>query len=426
MISVALRRSFPYWPVALVLVLAACGKSQQQAGGFHGFPPADVTVQTVEPQTFPVRFEYVGQTQGSKDVEVRARVTGIIEKRLYQEGSFVKAGQPLFIIDARQYQAQVNAANADLARAQAQKAQADRELARLKPLAERKAIGQKEADDAASNADFAAAAVKSAQAKLAELNLNLGYTKVIAPISGLSSRAQKSEGSLATANDTLLTTISQIDPIWIVFNVSENEQLRLNHAMAEGQLQLPKDNAYDVTVQLSDGSAFPRRGHINFADTRVNPTTGTYEMRAEIPNGDGALKPGQFVRVILQGAKRVNVLAVPQVAVLDGPQGKFVYVAGKDKDGKDVAAPRPVVVGDWVGANGSNEWVIESGLTAGDPVIVNGVAKLMGAGPIKIAAAPAAGGAAPGAVPAAPAAGPAREGPAPGAASTATASPAGK
>ncbi|HXU65962.1 MAG TPA: efflux RND transporter periplasmic adaptor subunit, partial [Casimicrobiaceae bacterium] len=353
-------------------------------------------------------------------------VTGIIEKRLYQEGSFVKAGQPLFIIDARQYQAQVNAANADLARAQAQKAQADRELARLKPLAERKAIGQKEADDAASNADFAAAAVKSAQAKLAELNLNLGYTKVIAPISGLSSRAQKSEGSLATANDTLLTTISQIDPIWIVFNVSENEQLRLNHAMAEGQLQLPKDNAYDVTVQLSDGSAFPRRGHINFADTRVNPTTGTYEMRAEIPNGDGALKPGQFVRVILQGAQRVNVLAVPQVAVLDGPQGKFVYVAGKDKDGKDVAAPRPVVVGDWVGANGSNEWVIESGLTAGDPVIVNGVAKLMGAGPIKIAAAPAAGGAAPGAVPAAPAAGPAREGPAPGAASTATASPAGK
>jgi membrane fusion protein, multidrug efflux system len=424
MMSVALRRSFRYWPVALALVLAACGKSQQQAGGFHGFPPAEVTVQTVEPQTFPVRFEYVGQTQGSKDVEVRARVTGIIEKRLYQEGSFVKAGQPLFIIDARQYQAQVNAANADLARAQAQKAQADRELARLKPLAERKAIGQKEADDAASNADFAMASVKSAQAKLAELNLNLGYTKVIAPISGLSSRAQKSEGSLATANDTLLTTISQIDPIWIVFNVSENEQLRLNRAMAEGQIELPKDNAYDVTVQLSDGSAFPRRGHINFADTRVNPTTGTYEMRAEIPNGDGALKPGQFVRVILQGAKRVNVLAVPQVAVLDGPQGKFVYVAGKDKDGKDVAAPRQIVVGDWVGANGSNEWVIESGLKSGDPVIVNGVARLMGGGPIKIGTTPGAPGAA---VPAAPAAGPAREGPAPAAsAPPAKQSPAGK
>jgi len=268
--------------------------------------------------------------------------------------------------------------------------QADRELARLRPLAERKAIGQKEADDAASNADFASAAVKSAQAKLSELDLNLGYTKVVAPISGLSSRAQKSEGSLATANETLLTTISQIDPIWIVFNVSENEQLRLNRSVGAGQLQLPKDNAYDVTVQLSDGSTFPRRGRINFADTRVNPTTGTYEMRAEIPNGDGALKPGQFVRVILRGAARENVIAVPQVAVLDGPQGKFVYVAGKDKDGKDTAMPRQVVVGDWVGENGSNEWVIESGLKPGDPVIVNGVAKLMGGGPIKIGAQPAA------------------------------------
>ena len=386
--SVALHRSFRYLPVLLVLAVAACGKSQQPAGGFHGFPPADVTIRKVEPQRFPVTFEYVGQTQGSKDVEVRARVTGIIEKRLYQEGSFVKAGQPLFVIDARAYQAQVNAAKADLARAEAQKAQADREYARLKPLAERKAIGQKEADDAASAADLAAAAVKSAQAKLAELNLNLGYTKVVAPISGLSSRAQKSEGSLATQNETLLTTISQIDPIWIVFNVSENEQLRLNREVGEGQLRLPKDNAYEVTVKLSDGSTFPKQGKINFADTRVNPTTGTYEMRAEIPNADGALKPGQFVRVMLRGATRVNALAVPQVAVLDGPQGKFVYVASKDKNGKDVAAARPVTVGDWVGANGVNEWVIESGLKAGDPVIVNGIAKLMPGGPIKIGAEP--------------------------------------
>jgi len=404
--SAALRRSFRYLPVALALLVVACGKSQQQAGGFHGFPPAAVTVEKVEPQTFPVSFEYVGQTQGSKDVEVRARVTGIIEKRLYQEGAFVKAGQTLFIIDPRQYQAQVNASKADLARAEAQKAQADRELARLKPLAERKAIGQKEADDAASNADFAAATVKSAQAKLAELNLNLGYTRVVAPISGLSSRAQKSEGSLATANETLLTTISQVNPIWIVFNVSENEQLRLNRAVAADQLRLPKDNAYDVTVQLSDGSTLPRQGTINFADTRVNPSTGTYEMRAEIPNADAALKPGQFVRVVLRGAKRVDVIAVPQVAVLDGPQGKFVYVAGK-KDGKDIAVPRPVVVGDWVGANGANEWVIESGLKPGDAVIIDGLARIMPGAPITIGPAtpgtPTAAGAAASAPPADPA-----------------------
>ena len=378
-------------PVALVALLAACGQ-KPQGGGFHGFPPAEVTVETVAPQTFPVTFEYVGQTQGSKDVEVRARITGIIEKRLFEEGTAVKAGQTLFIIDARQYQAQVAAANADVARAQAQKAQADRESARLKPLAERKAIGQKEADDAASAADLAAAAVKAAQAKVNELSVNLGYTKVLAPISGLTSRSQKSEGSLVTANETLLTTISQTHPIWVVFSISENEQLRLNRAVAANQLMLPKDNAYEVTVKLSDGSTVPRKGRINFADTRINPTTGTYEMRAEIANPDGVLKPGQFVRVILRGAERQNVVAVPQVAVMDGPQGKFVYTLGKDKDGKDVAMPRPVVVGDWVNASANNQWVIESGLKAGDQVLVNGIAKVMPGGAVKVGsgAAPAA------------------------------------
>jgi membrane fusion protein (multidrug efflux system) len=387
--------------IAVAVLVAACGKGEQQ-GGFHGFPPAPVTTMTVTAHDFPVSFEYVGQTLGSKDVEVRARVTGIIEKRLYQEGASVKAGQPLFEIDPKPYAAQVAAAEADLARSQAQKAQADRELARLRPLAERKAIGQKEADDAASNADLAAAAVKSSQAKLDELKLNWGYTRVVAPISGLSSKAMKSEGSLATANDTLLTTISQTDPIWVGFSISETEQLRLQKAVAAGDLELPKDNAYQVTVKLADGSIFPRRGRINFADTRVNTTTGTYDMRAELPNGDNALKPGQFVRVVLAGAVRKNALTVPQVAVLDGPQGKFVYVAAKDKDGKDIAQPRPVAVGDWVAADGKNLWVIESGLVAGDNVIVDGIAKLMPGGPIALGGAQQGGapGAAPGSAPA--------------------------
>ena len=389
--------------LAIAAALAACGQSQQHAG-FAGFPPAEVTTQVIAVRNFPVAFEYVGQTLGSKDVEVRARVTGIIEKRLYQEGAPVKAGQPLFTIDPKPYAAQVAQAQAELVRAEAQKAQAERERARLAPLAERKAIGQKEADDAASNAEFAAAAVQSARAKLDELKLNWGYTNVVAPISGLSSRAMKSEGSLATANDTLLTVISQTDPIWVGFSVSENEQLRLSRGVAAGTLILPKDNAYEVTIKLSDGSAFPRRGRINFADTRVNPSTGTYEMRAEVVNNDAALKPGQFVRVVLRGAERKNALAVPQVAVLDGPQGKFVYVAAKDKDGKDIAQPQNVVVGDWV-ADGGNLFVIDSGLKAGDNVIVNGVARLQPGGPIKLAtSAPA---------PAAPASptGPAKAGP---------------
>jgi membrane fusion protein (multidrug efflux system) len=378
------------------LAVTACSQSGGQGGGFHGFPPAEVTTVTAAPRAFPVSFEYVGQTLGSKDVEVRARVTGIVEKRLFQEGSWVKAGQTLFVIDPKPYAAQVAQAEADVARAQAQKSQADREAARLRPLAERKAIGQKEADDAASNAELASAQVKSAQAKLDELKLNWSYTRVVAPISGVTSRAQVSEGSLATTNQTLLTTISQIDPIWVGFTVSENERLRLNRAAASGQLALPKDNAYDVTIKLSDGSAFPRKGKINFADSRVNPATGTYEMRAELPNADGALKPGQFVRVVLRGAERKDAITVPQKAVMEGPQGKFVYVAGKDKDGKDIAQPRPVTVGDWVDADGGNNlWVVDSGLKPGDVVIVDGVAKLMPGAQIKLAASDAAATAAP-------------------------------
>ena len=395
-----MRRSSSFWygfvialaGAIIVIALVGCGQSQSKAA-FAGFPPAEVNTVSVAPHNFPVAFEYVAQTIGSKDVEVRARVTGIIEQRLYTEGAPVKAGQPLFVIDPKPYAAQVAQAEAELSRAQAQKAQADRERARLVPLAERKAIGQKEADDAASNAELAAAAVQSAKARLDELKLNWGYTKVVAPISGLSSRAIKSEGSLATANDTLLTTISQTDPIWITFSVSENEQLRLTRGVANGTLVLPKDNAYDVTIKLADGSIFPRRGKINFADTRVSPTTGTYEMRAEVPNRDAALKPGQFVRVMLRGAERKDALAVPQIALLDGPQGKFVYVTGKDKDGKDIAQPRPVTVGDWIDGDGGNLFVIESGLQAGDNVIVNGIARIQPGAPIKLASAETAPGA---------------------------------
>jgi membrane fusion protein (multidrug efflux system) len=338
--------------LAAAAIVAACGPSAPD--GPHGFPPAAVTTLTVQPKTLPVTYEYVGQTAGSKDVEVRARVTGILEKRLYQEGARVNAGQTLFTIDPRPFEAQVAVADAEVARTKALLAQAEREAARLKPLAERRAVGQKEADDAASNAELARAGIKAAEAKLTEAELNLGYTRALAPISGLSGRASKSEGSLVTANETLLTTISQADPIWVPFNVSENDRLTLDRAVAEGRLTLPKDNAYSVTVKLTDGSTFPRKGRINFSDSRVNPATGTYEMRAEIGNADGALKPGQFVRVLLAGAVRNNAIAVPQVAVLDGTQGKFVYVAGKDKDGKDVAQVRPVTLGAWVEAEGVN------------------------------------------------------------------------
>lgn len=216
-----------------------------------------MTAIAVAPRTLPVSWEYVGQTTGSKDVEVRARVTGILERKLYAEGLAVKAGQPLFTINPKPLEAQAAAAQAEVARAQAQLAQAEREAARLKPLAERRAVGQKEADDALSAAELARASLNVAKAKLAEVDLSLGYTRVLAPVAGLSSRAMKSEGSLVTANDTLLTVISQVDPIWVPFNVSENDRLAIDRAVAAGRLALPKDNGYEVTLKLADGTTFP-------------------------------------------------------------------------------------------------------------------------------------------------------------------------
>ena len=373
---------------ALAVGLAGCGQEPPKGGGMPAFPPAEVTTLTVQPTSYPVSFEYVGQGIGSKDAEVRARVTGIVEKRLYEEGAIVKAGQPMFQIDPRPYQAQLAAAEAEIARAQAEKSRSEREVLRLRPLAERKAIGQKEADDAQSQAEFAAAAIKAAEAKAVEARLNLSYTRVTAPIAGITNRADMSEGSLATANQTLLTKIWQLDPLWVGFSISENERLKLERARAEGKLKVPNGGGYEVELKLADGSRFPRTGRINFTDARINPQTGTSDLRAAVPNADGALRPGQFLRVVLKGAHRPDAIAVPQVAVMEGPQGKFVYVVGKNEKGVQVAMPRPIVAGDWTTVDGTNLWLIDSGLKPGDVVIVDGVARLMPGAPIKIAGAP--------------------------------------
>jgi membrane fusion protein (multidrug efflux system) len=363
--------------ISSTLALAACGGGQQQ-GGFGGFPPAPVTLMDARTATVPMRFEYVGQTAGSKEAEVRARVQGILEKRSYQEGGAVKAGQTLFVIDPKPYAAQAEQAAAALAQAEAQHAQARRNLDRLKPLLADSAISRREYDDAVSNEESSAAAVKQAQARLTEARLNLSYTTVTAPVSGFASRAQKSEGSLVTpGQDSLLTTVSQIDPMYVNFSVAENEQLRMVRLIADGKLIAPDTRTgYEVSVRLSDGSVFPRKGKLAFIDTRINPATGSYDARALIPNADAGLHPGQFVRVIVEGATRPNVILVPQRAVMEGPQGKFVYVAGKSEKGQDVAVPRPVAVSDWIESEGTNQWIVESGLKPGDKVIVEGMGKI--------------------------------------------------
>jgi membrane fusion protein (multidrug efflux system) len=367
--------------IATVAILAACSPGEQAQGpGGGGMPPALVSVQTVKPVSVPVRFEFVGQTAGSKEAEVRARVQGILERRTYQEGSRVKAGQLLFVIDPKPYAAQLQAAEADLARAEAQSAQARRNLDRVKPLAGSKALSQREYDEAVSAAESGAAAVKQTQARLTEARLNLGYTSVTAPVTGLASRALRSEGSLvAPGQDSLLTTISQVDPLYVNFGVSEAEQRQMLKAIGSGDAIAanPKDvNAATIALRLSDGTPYPQKGRLAFIDPRINPQTGSFEARAEVPNPDGALRPGQFVRVVLESAPRPDVIVVPQRAVMDGPQGKFVYTTGKSQDGKDVALPKPVSVGDWVDIDGQPQWIIEKGLAPGDVVIVDGTAKI--------------------------------------------------
>ena len=366
-------------------VLTGCSRSSGAEGGHGGpggMPPAAVAVQTVSTSNVPAVYEYVGQTAGSRDVEVRARVSGILLKRNFAEGNGVRQGQSLYTLDPAPFQTALNRADADVAAAEAKLAQAARTLARLKPLWEAHAVSQREYDDAASAEQIARADLKGAQSKRADAVLNLGYTRVESPIAGVASRSQVSEGTLVSGPQVLLTTVTQTDPIKVRFGIADTDQMRWRSEVAAGALQLPAREAFTVEVKLADGSVYPRKGKLLFSDTHVSSDTGTVEAEAEVPNPDGALKPGQFVRVRLLGATRPNAVRVPPRAVLEGPQGKFVYVVDGGK-----AMPRPVTVGDQL----ADSWIISKGLQPGDNLIIDGMARIFFPGaPVQVAQAPAA------------------------------------
>lgn len=333
----------------LVLPLIACNGPSQPAGNPAGAPPAlPVTVLEMKPQSAPYALEIVGQTEGARQAEVRARVSGILLKRLYQEGQEIREGQPLFQIDPAPYEIA-------LADAQAKAAQAEREKTRLQGLVEQNAISKKEFDDAVTQAQVTQATLRQAQ-------LNLSWTTVTAPVSGTSGRAVKSEGSLISTTDNLLTTVVQSNPMWVRFSLSETETA----ALPGGKLS-PK-TITGVELVRPDGTPYPRKGKVNFLASTIDTTLGTRQLRAEFDNPDGELLAGQFVRVRLLAGVRENVYLVPQSAVVQTEQGRLVMTVGEENK----VAPRPIQAGEWLG----KDWVILGGLKAGDKVIVDNLMKL--------------------------------------------------
>jgi membrane fusion protein (multidrug efflux system) len=349
---------------ALALLAAGCGP----AGGPPSFPPPVVSVITVEQKDVPVVYEYVAQTAGFREVEVRARVTGILLKRNFTEGARVKKGDSLFTIDPEPFRVAFARAEADLGIAEARLAQAKREAARLRPVLESKAVSQKELDDAVSAEQIAEAEVKSARARVNDARLNLEYTRVESPITGVTSRSVVSEGTLISGPNVLLTSVTQIDPIYVNFGIPDRERLAIRRDVEAGRLKLPPDGRFKATIKLADGGLYERPGVVSYTDVRVNQQTGTSEARAEVPNPGGQLRAGEFVRVVLHDAVRPGAIVVPQRAVMESPKGKYVYIV----DAESKSQIRPVEAGDWTG----DGWIINSGIQPGDRVVVEGVVKL--------------------------------------------------
>jgi len=357
----------------ILSLLFGCGKEPVSSAR----PPTDVTVMTVTARDTPVVFEFVAQTQSSREVEIRARVAGFLEKRLYTEGELVNAGQVLFQMDRRPFEAALLSAQGQLAQQQARWEVAKATLARVRPLAQQNAVSKMDLDNAVGNERQTQAAVLAAQGQVRTEQLNLGYTTIASPLTGLSSFAKKQEGSYVTPGESgLLTSVSQMDPIYVNFSLSENETLKYRSEIAAGQLKFPPNSNFEVEVVLADGSIVPDRGRLDFAAPSFSPETGTFLVRAVVANPKGMLRPGQFVRALAIGASRPNAILVPQRAVLEGARSRYVWVL----NGEGKPEQRIVEVGDWHDA----DWFITQGLRAGERIVVDGALRVAPGAPLNI------------------------------------------
>jgi len=362
----------------LLIILAlgpivGCGSTSEKQAA-ETAQPVEVTAVTVEPRDVPVSFEFVAQTQSSRQVNIQARVSGFLEKRVYTEGSLVRAGDVLFLMDEKPFKVQVDAQAAALARQEASLAVAKSDLDRTRPLAAENALAQKDLDAANGQYLATAAAVEEAKARLESARLNLSYCTIHSPVTGITGAAQQQEGTYISVQNSLLTTVAVLSPVWVNFSVSENEMLAFDEQTAKGRLRPPADGHFSVEVILVDGSSFPHKGRITFASPSFNVQTGTFMLRASVDNPDSVLRPNAYVRVRLHGAIRPAAIVVPQRAVQQGAEGQFVWVI--DKGGR--ARPRPVQVDKWTG----NDWFVSEGLRQGDQVIVDGSLALHSGSPV--------------------------------------------
>ncbi|WP_163340335.1 efflux RND transporter periplasmic adaptor subunit [Desulfopila sp. IMCC35008] len=356
------------WLCCLLLFISGCEKEKTAAPVVTQSALA-VTVMKVVPQDSPVVFTFNGMVRSTHKVEIRARVEGFLEKRLYREGTMVEPGETLFQLDRKPFESALQQAQGELGLRQAQLEYAQSNLARVKPLAKKNAVSLKDLGIAISDQKSAAAALQKAEAGVRLAELNLGYTLIRTPGAGVVGKALVQEGSyVSPALNGLLTSVSQIDPILVAFKISENELLHVEQQVSNGLLVVPENRKFQVEVERSDGSLYPHQGQISFAEPVIDPKTGTYEVEARLDNPQRALRPGQFVRIRLKGAYRPKAVQVPQAVVTEGANGPFVWVV----DQQQKAAVRALHLGEWH----ADKWFVDDGLKEGEQVVLDNISKL--------------------------------------------------
>lgn len=356
--------------MTMLLALSACKDKNAQNQPAAQVPVVEVL--QVEPKDVPLSFEFAAKAQGSKETQVRARVGGILLKRNYIEGSQVEEGSVLFEIDPEPFKVTLNQAKAKLAQVRAELKNAETQWKRTEELYKQKYASEKARDEARASLDSLSASVQLAQAEVDAAQLNLDYTTVRAPISGMTSMEAQSEGSLisSTGDSSLLTSITQLDPVYVIFSASENEMMSLTNMVDSGKIRNP-DNKSEIIARVKFGndSLYPLPGKINFINPNVDETTGTIKLRAVFPNPDKRLKPGQFLRLFMEGLVRIDALVVPQEAIMQGANGAYVYRVND----KDVVESVNVQTGLTTGDGG---WIIDNGLKPGDKIVISGIMKI--------------------------------------------------